>query len=144
MATLAPPASSTGARKPTKLQRRPSPSAADARPKRAPHSFPVWKLINVPKRILVPPKATGMVGSVRSFKATPLADVKLADVIANKHLAPLSLKDFEGYLVYREHSAESLYFILCESRGELRCMRPVARPSSLYLERRARVARRAR
>lgn len=74
--------------------RRPRPTPAGTHPKRG-HPFPVWNLIRLPVRILSPPKATGMVGSVRSFKATPLTDVKLADVIANKHLAPLSLKDFE-------------------------------------------------
>ncbi|KAK4048760.1 hypothetical protein OIV83_004526 [Microbotryomycetes sp. JL201] len=112
MATLAPVPAKTGhGRKPTKLQRRPSPTPAGPRPKRN-HPFPALNLLRLPKRILSPPKPTGMVGSVRSFKATPLTDVKLADVIANKHLSPLSLKDFEGYLVYKEHSAESLYFIL--------------------------------
>lgn len=135
--------------------RRPAPSPAGPRVKRN-HPFPAWNLIKVPIRVLQPPAATGMVGSVRSFSATPLSDVKvrknpqchlfsdlttaydrtlsshfpilacharrsprpfsfqLADVIANKHLSPLSLKDFEGYLVFKEHSAESLYFILCE------------------------------
>ncbi|KAK4052995.1 hypothetical protein OIO90_004119 [Microbotryomycetes sp. JL221] len=111
--TLAPPAVNHGssARKLTKLQRRPTPQPAGPRPSRG-NPFPYKNLLRLPKRILMPPKATGMVGSVRSFKSTPLTDVKLADVIANKHLAPLSLKDFEGYLVYKEHSAESLYFIL--------------------------------
>lgn len=85
------PAKPTGA---NKLQRRPKPTPAGTHPKRG-HPFPVWNLLRLPVRIFSPPKATGMVGSVRSFKATPLNDVKLADVIANKHLSPLSLKDFE-------------------------------------------------
>lgn len=150
MSTLAPP------QQPQKL-RKVQPQPAGLRPKKG-HPFPVWNLIRVPIRVLSPPKATGMVGSVRSFKSTPFTDVRLADVIANKHLSPLSLKDFEvsymfsssavvdaashppalaghrrlllfiterlinelplhlaraqGYLVFREYSAESLYFIL--------------------------------
>ncbi|GAA5978609.1 hypothetical protein JCM10908_004421 [Rhodotorula pacifica] len=90
----------------------PPPTPASSRPIRHKFTYPIWNLIKVPVRLLSPPKATGMVGSVRSLKATPLTDVRLADVIANKHLSPLSLKDFEGYLVYKEYSAENLYFIL--------------------------------
>ncbi|GAA5931801.1 uncharacterized protein JCM15063_001571 [Sporobolomyces koalae] len=108
MATLAPPLAST------KSQGRlavPRPAPAGSRPTKNP-MFPLMNLVKVPIRVLSPPKATGMVGSVRSFKSTPLNDVKLADVIANKHLSPLSLKDFEGYLVFKEYSAENLYFIL--------------------------------
>jgi len=69
-------------------------------------------VLKVPVRVLKPPKATGMVGSVRSLRSTPMSDVRLEDVIANKHLSPLSLKDFEGHLVFKEYSAENLYFIL--------------------------------
>lgn len=75
--------------------RTPPPGPASSRPIRHKFTYPVWNLIKVPVRILKPPKATGMVGSVRSLKATPLMDVRLDDVIANKHLSPLSLKDFE-------------------------------------------------
>ncbi|GAA5868883.1 hypothetical protein JCM8547_002855 [Rhodosporidiobolus lusitaniae] len=85
---------------------------AGSRPVKHKNQFPILNLLKVPYRIFAPPKATGMVGSVRSLKATPLNDVRLADVIANKHLSPLSLKDFEGYLVFKEYSAENLYFIL--------------------------------
>ncbi|GAA5879877.1 hypothetical protein JCM3774_002267 [Rhodotorula dairenensis] len=90
----------------------PPPTPASSRPVRHRYTYPIWNLVKVPVRLLSPPKATGMVGSVRSLKATPLTDVRLDDVIANKHLSPLSLKDFEGYLVYKEYSAENLYFIL--------------------------------
>ncbi|BGP22563.1 proteophosphoglycan ppg4 [Rhodotorula toruloides] len=111
MASLAPPSSPA----PHKAHRNldvPRPQPASSRPRKAPHQLPVWNLVKVPFRLLSPPKATGMVGSVRSLKATPMSDVRLADVIANKHLSPLSLKDFEGYLVFKEYSAENLYFIL--------------------------------
>lgn len=126
----------------------PPPTPASSRPVRHRYTYPIWNLVKVPVRLLAPPKATGMVGSVRSLKATPLTDVRLDDVIANKHLSPLSLKDFEvrglllremytgfcgepirtirempttcadspctsqGYLVYKEYSAENLYFVL--------------------------------
>ncbi|GAA5920231.1 hypothetical protein JCM1841_000432 [Sporobolomyces salmonicolor] len=108
MASLASP---TGSVKGGRLQK-PRPVPAGSRPKKLPDQFPVAELIRVPLRVLSPPKATGMVGSVMSMKATPINDVRLADVIANKHLSPLSLKDFEGYLVFKEYSAENLYFIL--------------------------------
>ncbi|KAM0754049.1 Proteophosphoglycan ppg4 [Meredithblackwellia eburnea MCA 4105] len=107
MSTLAP--STIGAKKGNRL-RKPLPTPAGLRPQKAKYQLPVWNLIYVPKRIFVPPKPS--VGSVRSFKSTLLSEVRLDDVLANKHLAPLSLKDFEGHLVYREHSAENLYFIL--------------------------------
>ncbi|GAA5896509.1 hypothetical protein JCM5296_000687 [Sporobolomyces johnsonii] len=108
MASLASP---TGSVKGGRLQK-PRPVPAGSRPKKLPNQFPVAELVRVPWRVLSPPKATGMVGSVMSMKATPINDVRLADVIANKHLSPLSLKDFEGYLVFKEYSAENLYFIL--------------------------------
>lgn len=107
MSTLAPPSATASQ---TRLQP-PKPAPAGFRPTKNP-MFPLANLIKVPLRVLSPPKATGMIGSVRSFKSTPLNDVRLADVIANKHLSPLSLKDFEGYLVFKEYSAENLYFIL--------------------------------
>ncbi|KAL8290488.1 hypothetical protein RQP46_002746 [Phenoliferia psychrophenolica] len=110
MSTAASPTTNaTSPKKPNKLQR-PPPAPAGLRPLKAKNQLPVLNLIYVPKRIFVPPKLT--VGSVRSFKSTPLAEVRLEDVVANKHLAPLSLKDFEGHLVFREHSAENLYFLL--------------------------------
>ncbi|GAA6016931.1 hypothetical protein JCM10207_007851 [Rhodosporidiobolus poonsookiae] len=113
MSTLAvPSAGKGGAAGKAKGLQVPKPVAASSRPVKHPNQFPILNLIKVPLRILSPPKSTGMVGSVRSFKATPLNDVRLADVIANKHLSPLSLKDFEGYLVFKEYSAENLYFIL--------------------------------
>lgn len=98
MATLAPPLASTHSRK--ERLAAPKPAPAGSRPQKH-RMFPIGNLIKVPLRVLSPPKATGMVGSVRSLKSTPLNDVKLADVIANKHLSPLSLKDFEVSVVDR-------------------------------------------
>ncbi|GAA5896602.1 hypothetical protein JCM6882_005738 [Rhodosporidiobolus microsporus] len=113
MTSLAPPTASKGTAtgKGARLQV-PKSLPAGSRPVKHANQFPILNLVKVPLRIFAPPKSSGMVGSVRSFKATPLNDVRLADVIANKHLSPLSLKDFEGYLVFKEYSAENLYFIL--------------------------------
>ncbi|GAA6026761.1 hypothetical protein JCM8097_005842 [Rhodosporidiobolus ruineniae] len=128
MATLAPP--STSKAQPTKGRLNvPRPSPAGFRAQKHPFTYPIWNLYKVPLRIFTPPKATGMVGSVRSFKATPLNDVRLADVIANKHLSPLSLKDFEGYLVFKEYSAENLYFILWLNEYEKEYQQYLADPS---------------
>ncbi len=95
-----------------KKVRRNPPLPAGSRPKKNANQFPVLNVLKVPARVFSPPKATGMVGSVRSLRSTPMSDVRLEDVIANKHLSPLSLKDFEGHLVFKEYSAENLYFIL--------------------------------
>ncbi|KAG8870019.1 hypothetical protein FRB98_001940, partial [Tulasnella sp. 332] len=66
-------------------------------------------LKNFPHRLLFPPNAG--VGTVRSLKLTPRYEVSIHDVLDGKHLPPLTLKDFEEYLVFVEHSAENLYFI---------------------------------
>jgi len=104
--------SALGPQADAKKVRRNPPLPAGSRPKKNPNPFPVLNVIKVPLRVLKPPKVTGMVGSVRSLRSTPMSDVRLEDVIANKHLSPLSLKDFEGHLVFKEYSAENLYFIL--------------------------------
>ncbi|KAG8999662.1 hypothetical protein FRB94_006004 [Tulasnella sp. JGI-2019a] len=66
-------------------------------------------IADFPHRLLFPPDAG--VGTVRSIKITPKYDVSLYDVLDGKHLPPLTLKDFEQYLVFNERSAENLYFI---------------------------------
>ena len=87
MSSLSPPAV------PSKQARPPQP--ASSRPRKLANQLPLRDLWRVPVRLLSPPKATGMVGSVRSLAATPIGEVKLQDVLDNKHLSPLSLKDFE-------------------------------------------------
>ncbi|GAA5919579.1 hypothetical protein JCM1841_001024 [Sporobolomyces salmonicolor] len=52
------------------------------------------------------------VGKVRSFGRVHLYDVALEDVIAGRHTPPLTLRDFEDYLAFKEKSAENLYFHL--------------------------------
>ncbi|KAL5482561.1 hypothetical protein ACEPAI_9155 [Sanghuangporus weigelae] len=71
--------------------------------------FTIRGLLSLPKRLCSPPAA---VGKVRSFGLTPIFDVRLEDVLDRKHLPPLSLKDFEEWLLYVEQSVENLYFIL--------------------------------
>ncbi|KAB5595741.1 hypothetical protein CTheo_754 [Ceratobasidium theobromae] len=83
--------------------------ATFSRPPHYPYSFKALK--DVPRRIFNPPRAEIKIGRVRSMSLTPLFEVKLADVLDGQHLPPLSLKDFEEYLLFAEHSPENLYFI---------------------------------
>ncbi|EJC97919.1 uncharacterized protein FOMMEDRAFT_114694 [Fomitiporia mediterranea MF3/22] len=71
--------------------------------------FTLRGFLSLPRRLCSPPAA---VGKVRSFGLTPIFDVKLEDVLDRKHLPPLSLKDFEEWLLYVEQSVENLYFVL--------------------------------
>lgn len=107
MATLAIPVSTA---LPTRAAR-PSPGPAGARPRAKPNKTSLRKLLAVPRRLLFP-QATS-VGHVRSLKSSKLSDIKLDEgenfpqrfrallinesstVLANKYLAPLSLRDFE-------------------------------------------------
>ncbi|KAG8904398.1 hypothetical protein FRB99_001820 [Tulasnella sp. 403] len=86
----------------------PRPALQPARPLKYPYNFKFIK--DFPKRLFFPPKPQG-VGNVRSFKITPIYEISLTDVLDGKHLPPLTLKDFEDYLVFEAHSAENLYFI---------------------------------
>ncbi|KAG8937907.1 hypothetical protein FRC00_010622 [Tulasnella sp. 408] len=73
------------------------------------YSYDFSHLTSFPRRLLFPPNSG--VGRVRSFKVTPVYDITLNDVLEGKHLPPITLKDFEDYLVFEAHSAENLYFI---------------------------------
>ncbi|QRW27773.1 regulator of G protein signaling domain protein [Rhizoctonia solani] len=42
----------------------------------------------------------------------PEMSVSLDEILAMRHLSPLSLKDFEQYLLFEEYGAENLYFLL--------------------------------
>ncbi|ORY88201.1 hypothetical protein BCR35DRAFT_301726 [Leucosporidium creatinivorum] len=106
--TLAPPPSFT-----------PRPRARVAQPaglRPAPNAtqFPFRNLLRLPARVFYPPslQAEAAAEKVGSATRTELREVQLADVLAGKYLSPLSLKDFEGHLVFRERSCENLYFIL--------------------------------
>ncbi|KAG8983507.1 hypothetical protein FRB90_005940 [Tulasnella sp. 427] len=73
------------------------------------YSYDFRHLTQFPRRLIFPPESG--VGRVRSFKITPVFEVTLDDVLDGKHLPPITLKDFEDYLVFETHSAENLYFI---------------------------------
>ncbi|KAG8886878.1 hypothetical protein FRB98_000904 [Tulasnella sp. 332] len=49
---------------------------------------------------------------VRSWKISPDFQVELDDILANKHLFPIALKDFEEYLLFTEYTVENLYFVM--------------------------------
>ncbi|BGP15993.1 hypothetical protein JCM10213_005457 [Rhodosporidiobolus nylandii] len=51
-------------------------------------------------------------GKVRGVSRVKLCDVGLEDVIEGQYTPPLTLRDFEDYLAFREKSAENLYFFL--------------------------------
>ncbi|KAH7339935.1 hypothetical protein B0J17DRAFT_767603 [Rhizoctonia solani] len=65
----------------------------------------------LPRRIISPPAVEDR-RKTRSCKIVPIFRVALDDILDGKHLPPLSLKDFEEYLLFEERSAENLYFIL--------------------------------
>ena len=84
---------------------------------RPPH-FPyrLRELKEVPRRLLRSPKpsASQRVGRVRSFRLTPVYSIRLEDVLSGKHLPPLTLHEFESYLVHIERSSENL--CVCSTR----------------------------
>ncbi|EUC66938.1 F-box-like domain protein [Rhizoctonia solani AG-3 Rhs1AP] len=65
----------------------------------------------LPTRVISPPTVECQ-RKHRSCKIVPIFRVALEDILDGKHLPPLSLKDFEEYLLFEERSAENLYFIL--------------------------------
>ncbi|KAF8509545.1 hypothetical protein JB92DRAFT_498195 [Gautieria morchelliformis] len=81
-----------------------------------PSLFPyqLKELKELPRRLFRSPKscASQRVGRVRSFRLPSVYSVRLEDVLAGKHLPPLTLHDFESYLVHDERSSENLYFVL--------------------------------
>ncbi|QRV84330.1 regulator of G protein signaling domain protein [Ceratobasidium sp. AG-Ba] len=64
--------------------------------------------LKFPLRVFNPPKAP----EVGGWSIVPTLHVTLEDMLKQKHLPPLSLKDFEEYLLFEEFGAENLYFIL--------------------------------
>lgn len=95
---------------------------------RPPHSTYRFKnLLSLPRRLFCPPPSgsgepsgdkkgsccsgiatTPTVGLVRRLHRTPITEVRLQDVLDNKHLPPLTLKDFEDWLIWHQKSAENL------------------------------------
>ncbi|CAE7208865.1 unnamed protein product, partial [Rhizoctonia solani] len=48
----------------------------------------------------------------KRWTIVPEMAVSLEEILAMRHLSPLSLKDFEQYLLFEEYGAENLYFLL--------------------------------
>ncbi|KAB5588535.1 hypothetical protein CTheo_8027 [Ceratobasidium theobromae] len=76
------------------------------RPDKLPWSFITF--LKWPARVFNPPK----VREVKGWSIIPELHITLEDMLKQKHLPPLSLKDFEEYLLFEEFGAENLYFIL--------------------------------
>ncbi|CAE6413929.1 unnamed protein product [Rhizoctonia solani] len=76
-----------------------------------PHSFifSASTILEIPGRFARPPSVKS-VGS--QWTLVPEMAVSLGDILAMRHLSPLSLKDFEQYLLFEEYGAENLYFLL--------------------------------
>ena len=77
-----------------------------------PSHFPyrLTELKKLPRRLFKPPKRSQnqRVGRVRSFRLTPVYSVRLEDVLSGQHLPPLTIHEFESYLVHVERSSENL------------------------------------
>lgn len=49
---------------------------------------------------------------VRTLISTPMNQIQLKDILKGEHLPPLTLKEFEDYLIHVEKSPENLFFYL--------------------------------
>ncbi|CAE6525371.1 unnamed protein product [Rhizoctonia solani] len=58
-----------------------------------------------------PPRPRGL-PLKRRFTAVPEYDIPLSDILDDLHASPLSLREFEEYLLYVERTVENLYFCL--------------------------------
>ncbi|KAG8732550.1 hypothetical protein FRC11_012652 [Ceratobasidium sp. 423] len=98
MSSLAPPHPTTSVR--------PRASQQQVRPEKLPWSFITF--LKWPARVFNPPKVL----EVKGWSIIPTLTVTLEDMLKQKHLPPISLKDFEEYLLFEEFGAENLYFLL--------------------------------
>ncbi|KAG8724523.1 hypothetical protein FRC09_017624 [Ceratobasidium sp. 395] len=71
----------------------------------------VGTLKSFPSRLRHPPPPPGL-PKLRRYTVIPEYDVPLSDILQDKHASPLSLREFEEYLLYVERAAENLYFCL--------------------------------
>ncbi|KAG9082173.1 hypothetical protein FS749_007061, partial [Ceratobasidium sp. UAMH 11750] len=62
-------------------------------------------------RLRHPPPPPGL-PTLKRYTIIPEYDVPLSDILDGKHASPLSLREFEEYLLYVERSPENLYFSL--------------------------------
>ncbi|KAF8314547.1 hypothetical protein DL93DRAFT_2167332 [Clavulina sp. PMI_390] len=85
-------------------------SSVWTKPKTA--GYKIKELLEFPKRIINPPPANlPMLATVGSLSLRPSYEVKIEDMLDAKYLPPVGLRDFEEWLLFKEHSAENLYFI---------------------------------
>ncbi|KAG9006380.1 hypothetical protein FRB94_000844 [Tulasnella sp. JGI-2019a] len=77
------------------------------RPSRVPYKW--GAVARLGARVLNPPPAPCQ---VRSLRIAPDYKIELNDILDNKHLPPMALKDFEEYLLFTEYTCENLYFIM--------------------------------
>ncbi|KAG9124746.1 hypothetical protein FRC07_010397 [Ceratobasidium sp. 392] len=71
----------------------------------------VGTLKTLPARLTHPPPPPGL-PMLKRYTIIPEYDVPLSDILQDKHVSPLSLREFEEYLLYVERGAENLYFCL--------------------------------
>ncbi|TIB10395.1 hypothetical protein E3P89_02379 [Wallemia ichthyophaga] len=72
-----------------------------------------WRtLLNLPRRVFAPPAIPSAPRfKVRSCAATPLDAVTLESILNDSYLPPLTLVDFQDYLVFSENSVENLFYL---------------------------------
>ncbi|KAG9086182.1 hypothetical protein FRC06_003236 [Ceratobasidium sp. 370] len=85
------------------------PSSENEQP--TPWKLNVGALKTFPPRLARPPPPPSL-PRLRRYTIIPEYDVPLSDILNDKHASPLSLREFEEYLLYVERSAENLYFSL--------------------------------
>ncbi|KAF8710424.1 hypothetical protein RHS03_01773, partial [Rhizoctonia solani] len=59
-----------------------------------------------------PPRPRGVPVKKKRFAVIPEYDIPLSEIMDDIHASPLSLREFEEYLLYVERSVENLYFCL--------------------------------
>ncbi|KAG8775350.1 hypothetical protein FRC12_001540 [Ceratobasidium sp. 428] len=75
-------------------------------PRPPPHWLTLGAFRSFGKRLMHPPPSEK---ERYLLFVAPRYDVALEDVVADKHLPPLSLQDFEDYLKYVEGTPQNLY-----------------------------------
>ncbi|QRW14374.1 hypothetical protein RhiLY_13373 [Ceratobasidium sp. AG-Ba] len=85
------------------------PSPVNGQPK--PWKVDVGAMKNLPRRLRQPPPRPS-IPQLKRYTVVPEYDVPLSDILEDKHASPLSLREFEEYLLYVERSVENLYFCL--------------------------------
>ncbi|KAG8724524.1 hypothetical protein FRC09_017625 [Ceratobasidium sp. 395] len=81
------------------------------RPRPPPHWFTLGSFRSIAHRLRHPPPRATTEEHYFMFVA-PRYKISFEDVVADKHLPPLSLQDFEDYLHHVEGTPENLYFLL--------------------------------